>query len=579
MKKLSSMCRILSPLLIAASCSSSGPSGEDSLDPDFVGIEEAAQGLSDLSSQCSFVSGTGVATLALVGTEVAMVSKLSSGALGVNGFPCANATTVALKKLVITGDAMAQTVIIDYLGGTFGLGTSLTAVGIDVDLGAGTDALKFRGTKLADTFVFGATGIATNIDTFKDVSYANIETFVVTMSDGNDTFSGAGNAVTGGAFATAVTVYGGAGDDTIRGGAGDDTLDGGDGNDTFTVGTVAGDGNDTIVGGAGTDTADYSTRTLAVSLSLDGVANDGDIATTELDNIGTDVEVLKGGLGDDILIGGAGNDTLFGGPGNDTLTGGLGADTLNGDAGNDTFLEGAVTSGTDIINGGAGIDTVSYALRTVAVTINLDGTATSGEGVEHDKIGLDVENAIGGAGDDTINGSPVDNVLDGGAGNDTLNGLAGNDTLRGGDGNDILNGGVGDDTFDEGALANGADVMNGGAGIDTVNYSKRVTNLIVVMNGLTNSGDTDVATGLVVTENDIIKTDVENLIGGDGDDTITGNAFDNQLEGGLGDDTISGLDGDDIIDAGAEADVVDCGLGDSDANLSTGTGTYTNCEL
>jgi Ca2+-binding RTX toxin-like protein len=578
-KKLSSLCRTLSPLLIAASCAGGDqPTGESNGDPaDFEGIEEATQGLSDLGTQCTFVAGTGIATLAMVGSEVAMISKLSSGALGVNGFACSTATTVALKKLIITGDAMPQNVIIDYLGGTFAPGTA-TGVGIDVDLGGGTDALKFRGTKLADVFVFGSTGIATNIDTFKDISYANVETFVVTMSDGADNFSGAGNAVTGGAFATAVTVYGGAGDDIIRGGAGNDILDGGDGNDTFTTGTGP-DGNDTIRGGAGTaDVADYSTRTLAVSLSLDATANDGDIATSELDNIASDVEVLKGGLGNDILIGGAGNETLFGGPGDDTLTGGLGNDTLNGDAGDDTFDEGAVTSGTDIINGGAGTDTVTYASRTIAVTINLDATATSGEGVEHDKIALDVENAIGGAGDDTINGSPVDNVLDGGPGADTINGLAGNDTLRGGLGNDVLNGGVGDDRFDEGSVTNGADTMNGGTGVDTVDYSHRTVGLVVVMNGTTPSGEADATTHLV-TENDLIKTDVENIIGGGGDDSLTGNAADNQIEGGAGDDTMFGLDGDDVLDGGGDGDVLDCGLGDADAVLNLTFTSSVNCEL
>ena len=219
------------------------------------------------------------------------------------------------------------------------------------------------------------------------------------------------------------------------------------------------------------------------------------------------------------------------------------------------------------------------AARTVTVTINLDATATSGEALEHDKIALDVENAIGGDGDDTINGSPSDNVLDGGAGIDTINGLAGNDTLRGGAGADILSGGVGDDTFDEGTAANGGDTMNGGAGIDTVDYSKRTAKVIVVMNGTTNSGGVDATTGLV-TENDIIKTDVENVIGGDGDDSLTGNASDNQIEGGAGDDTISGLDGDDVIDGGGDGDTIDCGLGDADAVLNrTATSIDPNCEL
>jgi Ca2+-binding RTX toxin-like protein len=571
--KLSSMCRILCPLLTAASCASDGqpPSGGEADGGDFEGIEEATQGLTDLSSQCTFTASSGLMTLAMVGDEVALVNKLSSGAIGINGFACGAATATAVKKLVVTGDSGAQTLILDYLGGVFAPGTA-TGVGVDVDLGTGTDALKFRGTKLADTFTFGASGISINVDTFKDVTYANVESFVVTMSDGNDVFSGAGNAVTGAAFATAVTVYGGAGNDTLRGGNGDDTLNGGDGDDVFTTGAAATDGNDTLVGGAGTDTADYSARTLAVNLSLDATANDGDVATTELDNIGSDIEVIKGGAGNDTLTGGAGNDTIYGGPGNDTITGGLGNDTLFGDDGNDVFDEGAATSGSDTINGGAGIDRVSYASRTVAVTIKLDGTLTSGEANEKDKIMADVENATGGSGDDIIVGSAVDNVLDGGAGDDTISGGLGNDTLIGGLGNDTLKGEAGDDTFDEGAATSGDDTIIGGAGTDTVDYSARTNDLVVVMDGVTASGETG--------ESDKIALDVENLKGGAGADHLTGNLLDNQIEGGAGIDTIAGLEGDDVIDGGAGADIIDCGVGDADVLLdAVGTNVVTNCEL
>lgn len=572
MKKLSAMCRILCPLLTAASCANDGqPPSPGDAGGDFEGIEEAAQGLTDLSSQCTFASSTGIVTFAMVGDEVAMVNKLSSGALGINGFPCGTATVTAVKKLVVTGDGGAQTLILDYLGGVFAPG-SAAGIGVDVDLGAGNDALKFRGTKQADVFTFGATGITINADTFKDITYANVEAFTVTLSDGNDTFSGAGSAVTGGAFPTALTVYGGAGDDILRGGNGDDTLNGGDGNDTFITGAAAGDGNDTLIGGAGTDTADYSARTLAVNLSLDATANDGDVATTETDNIGSDIEVLKGGAGNDTLTGGANADTIYGGPGNDTITGGGGNDTLFGDDGNDVFDEGSAANGSDTINGGAGIDRVTYTARTNSVTIKLDGTATSGEANEKDKIMADVENATGGGGDDIIVGSALDNVLDGGAGNDTISGGLGNDTLIGGLGNDILHGDAGDDRFDEGAATNGDDTIVGGTGIDTVDYSARSNDLTVVMDGTTSSGEGS--------EADKIAIDVENLKGGDGDDHLTGNTLDNQIEGGAGDDVIAGLEGDDVIDGGAGDDTIDCGAGDADLLLdSVGTNVVSNCEL
>lgn len=58
-----------------------------------------------------------------------------------------------------------------------------------------------------------------------------------------------------------------------------------------------------------------------------------------------------------------------------------------------------------------------------------------------------IENAIGGAGDDSITGNAADNHLVGNGGNDRLFGLEGNDTLEGGPGGDVLDGGPGDDTY------------------------------------------------------------------------------------------------------------------------------------
>jgi Ca2+-binding RTX toxin-like protein len=70
-----------------------------------------------------------------------------------------------------------------------------------------------------------------------------------------------------------------------------------------------------------------------------------------------------------------------------------------------------------------------------------------------------IENFIGGSGDDTILGSGAANQLSGGLGNDTLSGLAGADTLSGGDGNDTLIGGTGQDN------------LTGGAGADVFDYN------------------------------------------------------------------------------------------------------------
>jgi len=56
-----------------------------------------------------------------------------------------------------------------------------------------------------------------------------------------------------------------------------------------------------------------------------------------------------------------------------------------------------------------------------------------------------IENAVGGAGNDTLTGNAQANQLQGLSGNDTINGGTGNDTLNGGTGNDTLDGGDGQD--------------------------------------------------------------------------------------------------------------------------------------
>ncbi|MRV71150.1 DUF4214 domain-containing protein [Duganella sp. FT92W] len=73
-------------------------------------------------------------------------------------------------------------------------------------------------------------------------------------------------------------------------------------------------------------------------------------------------------------------------------------------------------------------------------------------------FGTQIENALGGAGNDAITGNALANRLDGGAGNDTLAGGAGDDVLDGGAGNDVLDGGAGNDT------------ITGGDGVDAALY-------------------------------------------------------------------------------------------------------------
>lgn len=527
------------------------PAGYD--DP----LAEMEQSLSPLATQCTFNTTTGLMTVTIADSETAVIARSAAdSSILQNGQACDNpvkATT--LKKIAVTGSSGANTLLLDFTNGLFALGTtSASSSGIAIDLAGGTDTVAIKGTTGADTFTMGAAAVLLNTDTNKDITYANVENWIVSLGDGNDKFSAAGNATAGAVFGAAVTVYGGPGDDTFDQGS------------ASTTGEV-------IWGGPGTDTVTYASRTNAVTVTIGAGANDGE--SGENDNINDDVEVvtggagndsltasalaatLNGGPGNDTLIGGAGNDTLNGGAGNDTLRGKGGNDVMNGDDGDDTFDEESASNGSDVMNGGAGTDTVDYHARTNDLTVTMDGAAANdGESGENDNVKGDVENILCGSGDDTVTGNSLNNVITGGAGDDTLNG------------------GSGDDTFLMGAAADGDDVINGGSGVDTVDYSGRSADLTLVLDGATASGD------LANSEADTLGTDVENVVAGSGDDTITGNASANELVGGDGDDTIDGLGGDDTIEGGNDDDVINCGSGFDVHVGSAGTDTVnSDCEI
>lgn len=386
-----------------------------------------------------------------------------------------------------------------------------------------------------------------------------------------------------------------------------DQLYGGPRNDRL----VGGGGADVICGGYGNDTVDYSGSTGPVNVSLDatlppdphwasnspsqwslarrdcrqsdslgtpivdaqhpqdcspndGGAADLDPTTGRRDCVGSDVENVIGSPYDDVLVGNdpgpytqkaaffepRGRNVLDGGGGNDLLDGGLGA---------------------DVLTGGPGTDTVSYASETKPVNVTLDGAANDGsvddlnpDSGQGDSVGDDVENIIGGKGDDVLAGSSPnpaanppqtgDNHIEGGPGNDLIQGDGGNDILDGQDGNDILQGGAGTDQLHGGPGDDtlvggiGPDLLDGGDGSDTVDYSSATTPVFAAPDGLANDG--------VAGEGDNVTDSVESLIGGSANDVLVGNAGNGTLSGGPGDDTLDGGGGADHIIGGDGLDVV-----------------------
>jgi Ca2+-binding RTX toxin-like protein len=397
------------------------------------------------------------------------------------------------------------------------------------------------------------------------------------------------------------------GNDRLQGGSGADTLDGGPGDDTFVSPTP--DGADTYIGGSGTDTIDYSGRTTSVNVTI-GAGNRDDGAPGEGDDVQGDVENVVGGSGNDTLIGNAANNSLYGNGGSDFLEGGGGADVLDGgtddpngpifndtisyadhacavtvtdddlpDSGcageddqiispgttsiigtpyNDVFIASSwnqigttyhggggddlfITSetprkitGSNVFDGGPGNDWIAFTGRKNPVTVNLVDVGTSygnGEAGENDGI-TNIENVIGGDGNDIIYGDNANNTLIGGAGDDVLNGGGGNDTLQGGLGNDALIGGAGNDTIDysDAAHSGGVDVILPDSGCDINEWS--------------------------AVDNDRICADIENVIGSSGDDALTGNSANNTLNGGPGDDLLHGGPGNDTLIGGPGNDIL-----------------------
>ncbi|GGO92231.1 hypothetical protein GCM10011584_28150 [Nocardioides phosphati] len=382
-----------------------------------------------------------------------------------------------------------------------GAGNDTVALGenfdgmLDWQAGDGTDTLdasSFNGS-LHGSFYSGGAMLMTEGLAPGNIDGAGWE--AVNGGLGNDDFSAG----------CACTVRPGAGHDTVTLGAGGTYLAG-------LVGNAGGaDGPDivNVVDGESGVTADYSNRAASVSLTIDGEANDG--ASGEADTLGFGIthliggtgndtlagssaadtldgfvgddtllgrggsdrligddgaDRLYGGSGDDTVLGQAGADRLYGGDGddvlrgdsstgpygNDVLDGGSGDDDLFGYGGNDLFTEGTTANGSDLIAGGDGTDTASYASRSAAVKLSLNGLYDDGASGESDRIGRDVENLTGGKGADTLTGSDPTtpgtgaNVLTGGAGKDKLYGLGGNDTFQTVDGlADALSGGSGTD--------------------------------------------------------------------------------------------------------------------------------------
>jgi len=139
----------------------------------------------------------------------------------------------------------------------------------------------------------------------------------------------------------------------------------------------------------------------------------------------------------------------------------------------------------------------------------------------------------------TLTGTSGDDVLVAGDGDNVLNAGDGNDILSAGSGNNALHGGAGNDLLYSGA---GNDLLDGGTGNDTASYA-HATAAVTVNLGLlgaqnTLGAGTDTLNG------------IENLVGSNFNDTLTGDAGNNRIDGGLSNDVLNGGGGDDLLIGG-----------------------------
>ncbi|WP_104668753.1 calcium-binding protein [Ensifer adhaerens] len=354
-----------------------------------------------------------------------------------------------------------------------------------------------------------------------DIVYGRESDDIILGGSGGDTLIGGGGND---------TLYGEAGNDRLFGGRGNDILFGGDGNDHL----YGEDGNDILIGDAGED---YLSG---------GEGNDRLFGETDNDILDGDAgdDLVDGGEGDDRLTGGSGDDTVLAGAGNDTIVTGLSAE----EARSESVLAG---DGNDHYAGGEGDDTLDASSSTAAIVVDLDAGTATGEEIGSDTIDS-IENVIAGSGDDHITGNAADNTLTGNDGDDIISGNAGNDTLVGGNGNDVVSGGAGNDTIVVVALErsgdgddDGDDIYSGGDGVDTLDLSALVQTVLADM-------EAGIAEGEEIGEDRIDGFEI--IVGGRGDDRISGSRDDDMLFGGLGDDRLRGRDGDDVLVGGAGDD-------------------------
>ena len=469
-----------------------------------------------------FGEGGGLGTDGMVDGRGGIDTLRFTGSSGVVYSTSTSGNTLMQGSTLLTGFSSVESLEGGSGADTFNIGTALSG------------SLTGRGG--ADSFVFSATGSAASVDggdgaDTDTLGVTGNDAYTYTVASGGNTLARGGTTVA--AFSNVENLEGGAGADVFIFGEGgglgtDGMVDGRGGMDTlrFTgssgvVYSTSTSGNtlmqgstlltgfssvESLEGGSGADTFNIGTA-LSGSLTGRGGADSFVFSTT-----GSAASV-DGGADTDTL-GATGNDaytyTVASGGGGSLRQGGAmvaafsNIENLQGGAGADTFI---FSAGGDVgnIDGGAGRNTLratgndayTYRVASSGNTLARGGTTVAAFS--------NVEDLEGGDGADSFNIEIAHaGNLSGGAGADTFN----IEVVHTGN----LSGGAGADTF---VFSGSGDVegnVDGGADTDTLrgtgndNYTYTVA-----------SGGNTLARGATMIA---AFSNVQNLEGGDGDDTF-----------------------------------------------------------
>ncbi|MEA3040611.1 MAG: hypothetical protein QOC65_100 [Sphingomonadales bacterium] len=381
-----------------------------------------------------------------------------------------------------------------------------------------------------------------------------------------------------------VEVVGGAGNDRLGGAGGADLIWAGPGDDLI-LGTV---GDDALDGGDGSDSVDFGALTEGVSVDLTaGEARVGNavqrLAAIENASGTAFADLLRGDAGANRLVAGAGDDILLGTAGADALDGGEGVDRVDYSA-----FAGPVEIDLALGQALVAVDVQSLASIGDATGSDFDDRIFGDDGTNRLDGGAGADSIDARGGDDIVVGSAGADALDGGEGRDVLDfsglalavavdlanhvaqvggdaqtlagfedatGTAFADSLRGDAGANRLSAEAGDDLL-LGSL--GEDELDGGEGRDLLDLS-----------GLAVAATVDLANAFARVGDDLQHVlGIEDVIGTDFDDILSGDVGPNRLAGGGGADKLEGRDGDDLFIGSAGADVIDGGEGNDRLDYS-----------